>query len=129
MGPGNTKLIEALASLAYSIAKADGDIQSSEKRLFKNILKKEFNEDAWIAEQRFDLLDSAITPSIDTAYTNALNAIKDNIGLFNEEMSRKFLNVVEGIAEAFEGTEDIEDKLLKKMRADFKTLLESNAKA
>lgn len=127
MGPGKTKLIEALASLAYSIAKADGDIQTSEKRLFKNILKKEFDEDSWIAEQRFELLDTAITPSIETAYSNALNAIKDNKEMFDQEMSKKFLNVVEGIADAFEGTEDIEDKLLNKMRKDFDRLQKSNA--
>ncbi len=129
MSTGKSKLIEALASLAYSIAKADGDIQSSEKRLFKNILRKEFNEDAWIAEQRFDILDSAITPTIDKAYTNALNAIKDNTELFDEEMSKKFLNVVESIADAFEGTEDMEEKLLKKMRKDFEKIQKSNAGA
>ena len=129
MGPGKTKLIEALASLAYSIAKADGDIQSSEKRLFKSIIRKEFKDDSWIAEQRFEILDSAIAPSIDKAYENALNAIKDNIQLFDAEMSQKFLNVVESVADAFEGTEDIEDKLIDKMKKDFEDLVRSNERA
>lgn len=123
MGTEKTKLIEALASLAYSIAKADGDIQASEKRLFKSIIRKEFKEDAWIAEHRFDILDSAITPSIEEAYSNALTAIRNYQEHFNEEMSRSFLSVVESVADAFEGTEDIETNLLDKMKSDFEKLL------
>jgi uncharacterized tellurite resistance protein B-like protein len=123
LGTEKTKLIEALASLAYSIAKADGNIQFSEKRLFKSIIKKEFKEDAWIAEHRFDILDSAITPTIEEAYKNALDAIRHYQDHFDKEMSRSFLNVVESVADAFEGTEDIETNLLEKMRADFDKLL------
>lgn len=129
MGSDKSKLIEALAALAYSIAKADGDIQNSEKRLFKQIIKREFGDDAWIAEQRFDILDSAITPSIELAYKNALGTIRNNIVLFDESMSRKFMNVVVSVAESFQGMDQEESDLIDRMKVDFKKLVESQANA
>ena len=41
-------------------------------------------------------------------------------------MSDTILNVVESVAEAFEGTEDMESELINKMKADFDKLLQKN---
>ena len=129
MGSGKHKLIEALAALAYSIAKADGDIQNTEKRRFKNIIREEFQEDSWVAEQRFELLDSAITPSLESAYKAALKEIKTYDNLFDLEMSQKFLRVIEKIADAFGGTDKEETDLIERMKSDFQKLIKNNQEA
>lgn len=125
MNSGKHKLIEALAAMAYSIAKADGDIQNSEKRRFKNIIRQEFKEDSWVAEQRFELLDSAITPSLESAYQTALKEIKTYNDLFDQEMSSQFLRVIEKIADAFGGTDEEEEQLIEKMKVDFANLVKN----
>ena len=117
-----TELYQALAELAYAIAMADGVIQSDEKRKFKSIIRKELREDAWIAESRFDILDSAITPSLEGAYDNAIKMIRHRRGEFDAEMKEKFLTVISKVADAFGGPDDTEVDILEKLKTEFENL-------
>lgn len=115
-------MYQALAELAYAIAMADGVIQSEEKRKFKSIIRKELREDAWIAESRFDILDSAISPTLESAYSNAIKVIKLRRGEFDEELKKKFLTVVSRVADAFGGPDETEVNILEKLRVEFENL-------
>ncbi len=118
MNEERTELYEALAELSYAIAMADGKTQPEEKRRFRSIIRRELKGDAWIAESRFEILNSAISPSLNSAYDKALKIVQRRKDHFDDNMEKIFLNVIQKVADAFQGEDESEADIIDKLKAD-----------
>ena len=122
MNEEKTELYEALAELTYAIAMADGSIQPEEKRRFRSIIRQELKEDAWIAESRFNILNSAISPSLDKAYQKAIQILERRQNFFDENMEKIFLTVVQKVADSFGGEDESETDIIDRLKADIEKI-------
>ena len=95
-----TNLYRAIAELGYTIAKADDVLEPEEAKAFYRIIQQELGEEArHIAESRFDILESHLSPSVDEAYNHAMYVIKRNKSALDEDMIEKFKNVIMEVAQ------------------------------
>ena len=122
MNKDRTELYEALAELSYAIAMADGKIQPEEKRKFRSIIRQELKEDAWIAESRFEILNSAISPSLNSAFDKAIQIIRHRHASFDENMEKIFLNVIQKVADAFQGEDEIEADIIDSLKSEIEKI-------
>jgi uncharacterized tellurite resistance protein B-like protein len=122
MNKERTDLFQALAELAYAIAMADGTIQSEEKRKFRSIIRHELKEDAWIAESRFEILNSAISPGLTKSYDKAIKIIRHRRDYFDDEMQQTFLTVIQKVADSFQGEHESEADIIKNLKADIEKI-------
>lgn len=113
-------IIRALAGLSYAIAMCDGELQESERKIFKETMEEELGDDFWIAESRFDLLENETTPSIENAYNHALFTIKRNRSAFSDDMKDTFVRTLDRVAEAYKGTEDSEEFIIGRLKQDLR---------
>ena len=114
----NIILVQALAELAYSIALADGQLEASEKKAFNEIIDSELGKSAWSAKNRFAILEERVSPNIEQSYKIAMFAIKTNKKDFTSELRRKFINVIERIANSVEGLRSEERELIDRFIRD-----------
>ena len=119
---GKSEIYRAVSAIAYAIAKADGGLQDDEKKAFKSIIIEEFGHDAWMAESRFDLLDDMLQPTIEHSYNDALSVIKSNRQSFNEELRDKSIRIMERVAEAYKGKNEMEGFIIEKFKQDLSKL-------
>ncbi|MFN3402491.1 MAG: TerB family tellurite resistance protein [Cytophagaceae bacterium] len=114
----------AMGSLAYAIAKADGEIQEAEKQTIRSLAAKEFQlEDTdteWI-EQMFNQLQQQ-NISLEDAYNYALDTLEANRFDFDftESMKKKCLTFMERVAEAFDDTSHEERSVISRFKKDMK---------
>ena len=118
----NPVLIQALAELAYSMALADGELQSDEKAAFYQIIKSELTSDSEWAINRFRLLENKVAPDLKQSYDFALFTIKSHRSEFDEDMKSKFINVISKVAHAFEGLSVEERKFIERFEKDIANL-------
>lgn len=118
----NLILIQALAELAYSIALADGKLQSDEKQAFFDIIDSELQEDAWWAKNRFKLLEEQVVPNIEQTYNFAIFAIKTNKNDFSDSLKNKFINVIEKVAQSVDGLREEEAQLIERFKEDISNI-------
>lgn len=116
------QLYRALATLSYAIAKCDGVLHHVERETFKQTIAEELGDDYWIAESRFELLENETTPSIDTAYNQVMFTIKQNKEIFTPELKSKFIAVIGRIADAYKGTSEVEDFIIRRFKSDLREL-------
>jgi uncharacterized tellurite resistance protein B-like protein len=117
------ELYRAIAVLAYAMAMVDGELQAAEKKAFMSIIEKELGDDAWVAESRFELLESNLTPTIEHAYNYTLFVINKYKHLVNAQMKGQFIRVMEKIAKAHDGTSQAEEFVIERFKRDINNLL------
>lgn len=112
----------AMGSLAYAIAKADGQIQPEEIETIKKLAQKEFELDnvdtEWI-ETMFTRLEKDKV-SLDDAYQYAVDTLKANQYEFDfdAEMKNRCMKFMQRTAEAFQGTSNIEQSIIDKFQKE-----------
>ncbi|MFN6946460.1 MAG: TerB family tellurite resistance protein [Cytophagaceae bacterium] len=105
----------AMGSLAYAIAKADGEIQDDEKETIRSLAQKEFElsdvNNEWINTMFTNLKDHDI--SLEEAYRYALDTLEANRFEydFDDAMKKKCLRFMEHVAESFDGV-SLEERLI-----------------
>jgi uncharacterized tellurite resistance protein B-like protein len=118
----NIVLVQALAELAYSIALADGELDTKEKKAFHEIIQSELGKSSWSAKNRFSILEERIAPNIDQSYKFAMFAIKTNKKDFSPELKQKFINVIERIAGSVEGLRTGEKEIIERFKKDIELI-------
>jgi uncharacterized tellurite resistance protein B-like protein len=112
----------AMGSLAYAIAKADGQIQEQEKEIIRKLAQKEFelsdNDNEWI-ENMFEKLEEDKI-SLEDAYNYALDVLEANRFDFDfdQVMKQKCVRFMERIAEEFGGISADEQLIIKRFKQD-----------
>lgn len=119
----NIVLVQALAELAYSIALADGELDKKEKKAFEKIIESEFGDNALSVKNRFAILEEGSRPNIEHSYRYSMFAIKLNKKDFNDELKRKYINVIERIADSVDGLRNQEKYLISRFKKDIELLL------
>jgi uncharacterized tellurite resistance protein B-like protein len=114
----------AMGSLAYAIAKADGQIQEQEKEIIRKLAQKEFElndgDNEWIKNMFANLEENQIT--LDDAYNYALDVLEANRYDFDfdQSMKEKCVRFMERIAEEIDGVSTDEQMIIKKFKMDIK---------
>jgi uncharacterized tellurite resistance protein B-like protein len=114
----------AMGSLAYAIAKADGQIQEQEKEIIRKLAQKEFelndSDNEWIKNMFANLEENQIT--LEDAYNYALDVLEANRYDFDfdQSMKEKCVRFMERIAEEIDGVSADEQMIIKKIKMDIK---------
>ncbi|MDB5272618.1 MAG: hypothetical protein JWO58_985 [Chitinophagaceae bacterium] len=112
----------AMGSLAYSIAMADGEVQSQEKDIILKLAQKEFElsdtDNEWI-KKMFEQLAQNKT-SLEDAYNYAIDVLEANRHDydFDDEMKKKCVNFMKRIADAFSEISSSEDSIIHRFEED-----------
>jgi tellurite resistance protein len=115
-------IFKAMGSLAYAIAVADGEIQPEEKSTIKKLVLNEFDltdiDNAWITNMFNELENRKIT--LEDAYQYALDTLESNRYAFDfdEEMKRKCIRFIEKTADSFDGIDNNERQVIKRLKMD-----------
>jgi len=91
-------LIQALAELAYSVAMLDGKLEKEERKTFYRMVDSELREDAWMAKNKFFLLEREKKIDVEKSIIRAISIVKRNQKKFNSELKAKFNKILNGIA-------------------------------
>ncbi len=118
----NIVLVQALAELAYSIALADGELDKKEKKAFDKIIELELGESSLSVKNRFAILEERNTPNIEHSYRYSIFAIKFNKKDFNDELKRKYINVIEEIADSVDGLRKQKKHLVRRFKKEIELL-------
>jgi len=118
----NIVLVQALAELAYSIALADGELEEKEKKAFNEIINSELGKSAWSAKNRFAILEERISPNIEQSYKFAMFAIKTNKKDFSDDLKKKYVNVIERVANSVDGLRNEERELIERFKKDIELI-------
>jgi uncharacterized tellurite resistance protein B-like protein len=112
----------AMGSLAYAIAKADGQIEEKEKEIIRKLSQKEFelndSDNEWIENMFANLEKNKI--SLDDAYNYALDVLEANRFDFDfdQAMKDKCIRFMERIAEEIDGISTEEQLIIKRFKED-----------
>jgi uncharacterized tellurite resistance protein B-like protein len=117
MTPEN--LYIALGSAAYAMAKIDGRLQAEELTTLQELLRDDPHGD--IALTTFDIKDQYNVPA-EEAYQFAFRTLTLHKGRMEQRQQKKFLLVLQQVAEASEGTSRKEQELIYRFRKDLKRL-------
>lgn len=115
-------IYKAMGSLAYAIAVADGKIQEQEKNTIKKLTLEEFDltevNSVWIHHMFKELEEKQI--SLDDAYQYAIDTLESNRFDFDfdEVMKKKCLKFIERTADSFDGIDNSERTIIKKLKVD-----------
>ncbi len=114
----------ALGELAYSIARADGKVQESEKKRFHSIVAAELrlgNYDFDLSDIIFQIMDKEHIDT-ETSYHWAMNEIRLNSHYLSPELKQTFIRVMEKVARAYPPVTIQEKELLDKFKTDIATI-------
>ena len=116
------ELTRAIAEIAYATAKSDGHLQDEERDAFNNIIKEELGDAALEAIDRFELLEKDLDAEMIQAYRGALSRLKRHRRYLNDDIKKKFLDVMKKVASSYDGTEAAESIFIRKFKKDLKSL-------
>jgi len=112
----------AMGSLAYSIAMADGEVQSQELDIIRKLAQKEFElaetDNEWINKMFEQLSTSKIT--VDDAYNYAIDVLESNRYDydFDEGMKHKCINFMKKVADSFSEISHVEVSIINRFEQD-----------
>jgi uncharacterized tellurite resistance protein B-like protein len=112
----------AMGSLAYAIAKADGQIQEQEKEIIRQLAQKEFelndSDNEWIKNMFLSL--EANQTTLEDAYNYALDVLEANRFDFDFDqiMKQKCVRFMERVAEEIDGVSTDEQMIIKRFKKD-----------
>ena len=126
------KFYRELGKLIYAIAKADGTIQQEEVDMFREALRKrlkpleasldDFGVDAaFYTELQFEAMLDEST-KIDEAFDSFMNYFEENKSQISPEMKNATIQIINDIAEAYQGIISEEQALIDKVRAKFESI-------
>ena len=118
----NVHLEKALADLAYSIAYADGKLEESEWNAFEKMVDAELGEAAASVRNKFLLLGERSSPNIEQTYKEAMFTIRENKEDFDENLKRRFILILEKIADSVEGIREGEHNLIERFKYDIELI-------
>jgi len=110
----------AIGELAYAVARADGTIQTEEKKKFHDIVTEELKNKEYsfnVSDIIFRLMDKDKYDS-KTTYDWAMRQIKVNSHYLSPDLKKKFISVMEKIAEAFPPKSVEETNLIDRFKED-----------
>jgi len=116
------ELTRAIAEIAYATAKSDGHLQEEEKEAFYKIINEELGTEAVEAIERFELLDKDLEAEMIQAYRGALSRLKRHRKYLNDDIKKKFMDVIKKVASSYDGTEAAESIFIRKFKKDLKSL-------
>ncbi len=113
----------AIGQLAYCIARVDGKVQKEEREKFHDIVVSELEDDYDfnISDIVFHIMDKDKSDSQST-YKWAISEIKMNSHYLSPEIKRKFISVMEKIANAYPPVTMEENEILEKFKKDIAPL-------
>lgn len=114
----------AIGEIAYTIARADGQIQKQEKEKFQAIVAAELrckDHDFNVSDIIFQIMEKDHT-SIQEAYDSAIKQIKINSHYLSPILKRTFIAVIEKIAKAFMPVTADEKSIIEKFKKDIEPL-------
>jgi len=114
----------AIGELAYSVARADGEIQKEEKKKFHDLVEaelrnKEFNFN--VSDIIFQLMERDKFDS-ETTYNWAMKEIKLNSHYLSPQLKEKFICVMQKVAEAFPPVTKGEQAIIEKFKEEIKDI-------
>ena len=111
-------LEQALAELVYSIALADGVLDDREMEAFEEMIEQELKDQAAEIKNRFLLLKGRSSPNVESAYKQAMYAIKQHKENFSEELKEKYYRIIKKVAGSVKGLRVEERRLLERFKND-----------
>lgn len=109
------ELYRAIAEVAYAIARAGDGLQAEEREQFYAIINKHLDFDSWSAISRFEILEE-IHPDPNNAFEYALSEIRKNKHYLTPELKNHALEVVEAVAQAYQGKNIQELNLIERFK-------------
>ena len=115
----------AIGELAYTIARADGQVQKEERRKFIDLLNRELahgDGHEKVGEIIFKLMDKRDHFDPLATYDMAMNTIRTNSHYLSPELKANFIRVLEKVAEAYPPVTREENTILRRFREDIQPL-------
>lgn len=110
----------AIGQLAYVVAFSDGKVQKEEKEKFHKIVEQELQNKDYnfdVSDIIFQVLEKdKINP--DTIYDWAIKEIKTNSHYLSPELKKKFISVMESVADAFPPVTTDESSIIDRFKND-----------
>ncbi|GAB5538892.1 MAG: hypothetical protein Salg2KO_09950 [Salibacteraceae bacterium] len=110
-------LYYGLGMLAYAVAKADGEIQSSEKRELHELVSEwsaRYSSNYDITEIIFSLLDKT-KPTLEQGLALGIKNIKLGSDHMNEQLKEHFIYLIQDIAHSFPPVTENEDAIINRV--------------
>jgi uncharacterized tellurite resistance protein B-like protein len=108
-------LFIGLGSLAYAVAKADGELHLEEEQVFKNLLQEQTNGDIALFAIR---LKDKMNCLPEEAYQFAFRRFAANMKDFSRRQKEQFFHILNQVAQARQGICAVESAMLKRIRVD-----------
>jgi uncharacterized tellurite resistance protein B-like protein len=108
-------LFVGLGSLAYAVAKADGEIYKEEEQIFTALLRKQTHGDIALFALRLKAQWNCLP---EEAYQFAFRRFSANIQDFSRRQKEYFFFILHQVAQARQGICADENAILKRIRVD-----------
>ncbi len=118
------RIYYAAGLLAYSVAKADGEIQKEEREKLNGILKEEFNNgfaDTDISEIIFEILRRD-KQDFETTFNWAINELKVCSHKLTPEIKSHILVIMQKVAKAFPPVTYSEEQIMNRLEMELKNI-------
>jgi uncharacterized tellurite resistance protein B-like protein len=117
-------LYYAIGELAYSIARADGNVQKEEQQRFHDLVSEHLNNKEYAFDVSDIIFQVMTKDKIDaeTTYQWAMNQIKMNSHYLSPELKETFIKVMETVAKAYPPVTIEEQNLIDKFKTDIAPL-------
>jgi hypothetical protein len=116
------EILRAIAEVAYVVAKADHGLSSEERIAFNKIIEEELDYESWVAQSRFELLDTITQPSMDKAYNEAINDFRKYKSHLTPELKEIALRVFKKVAESSSGLSSNEQFIIDRFSRDIREM-------
>jgi uncharacterized tellurite resistance protein B-like protein len=108
-------LFVGLGSLAYAVAKADGELHIEEEQVFKDLLQEQTFGDIAV----FAIGQKAKVNCLpEEAYQFAFRRFAANMKDFSRRQKEQFFHILNQVAQARQGICAVESAMLKRIRVD-----------
>lgn len=112
-------LYRGLGCTLYALAKTDGRLQSEETETLRLALMGEPN--GLVVLEAFDVQDQ-YQVSLEDAYAYAFRRFSANRQVLNDDIKKRFIQIMEQMAEAYDGVSRKESEILRRFRRDINRL-------
>jgi uncharacterized tellurite resistance protein B-like protein len=115
----------AIGELAYTIARADGEVQKEEKKKFLQIIRQELNKGEGhekVGEIIFTLMDKREHFDPNSTYDMAMKTLRNNSHYLSPQLKANFIRLLEKVAEAYPPVTREENAILKRFKDDIRPI-------
>lgn len=118
----------AVAELAYALVLADHQAQPEEEAAFIQAVRESLGEGEWLAIRHYQTVQNQIHPNLEASYKHALHLFKENKRGLTKVLIRKFLYVLECVAEVM-GVSSGERQLIERFEKDLQLIFNTKDNA